>query len=227
MMSCVNPFTQSLTELILHVDNDTHKCTSGVETILQKIFSNCPLLETLKIDSEFRISLPLSILQFIGSQQNNLQTLSLKWCNLSSDVTRLLIHSLQSPHCRLYKLVLYYCTIPTTDHTQLTTAIVSSTTITHLLFIDRNIDTPSLTALASGLKHNTTIEQLAVDKYLWAFTEDQFRVLIDAVDSSAVKKLWLCDRSNYKRWFISDCTLSRKNIDIEWYSDHYILYNKW
>ena len=44
MMSCINPFTQSLTELILHVDNDTHTCTSGVETILQEIPSNCPLL---------------------------------------------------------------------------------------------------------------------------------------------------------------------------------------
>ena len=59
---------------------------------------------------------------------------------------------MQSPHCRLHKLALYDCTIPTTERTLLTTAIVSSTTITHLLFIDYNIDTPSLTALASGLK---------------------------------------------------------------------------
>ena len=187
-------------------------------------------METIKIDSGASLSLPLSIPQFIGSQQNNLHTLSLRKCSFSSDVTRTLIQSLHSPHCKLYKLALYDCTIPTTDHTQLTTAIVSSTTITHLLFIDRNIDTPSLTALASGLKHNTTIEQLAVDKcslFLGGyFTEEQFRVLIDAVDSSAVQKLWLCDSSDYKRWF-SDCTLSRKNVDIEWYSSFNDPYNKW
>ena len=228
MMSCINPFTQSLTELILHVDNDTHTCTSGVETILQEIPSNCPLLETLKIDSNIgndHISLPLSIPQFIGSQQNNLHTLSLRRCTLSSDVTRSLIHSLQSPHCKLYKLALCDCTIPTTDHTQLTTAIVSSTTITHLLFIN-DINTSSLTALINGLKHNTTIEQIAVDNHYHDFTEDQFQLLIDAVYSSAVKKLWLYDHGDCKQCF-NDCTLYRNNVDIEWYSDYSDLYNKW
>ena len=228
MMSCINPFTQSLTELILHVDKNTHTCTSGVETILQEILSTSSLLETLKIDND-NYSLSLSIPQFIGSQQNNLHTLSLRLCNLSIDVTRSLIHLLQSSHCKLYKLALYHCarTIPTTDHTQLTTAIVSSNTMTHLFFIDSKIDTPSLTALTSGLKHNTKIEQLAFDKYYHDFNEVQFRLLIDAVDSSAVKKLWL-HHSNYRRWF-SDCTLdlSRKNIEIEWYSTNKALYNKW
>ena len=227
MMSCINPFTQSLTELILHVDNDTHTCTSGVETILQEIPTNCPLLETLKIDCVVCIiSIPPAIPQFIGSQQNNIHTVSLWKCKLSIDVTRSLIHSLWSPHCKLYKLALYDCTIPTTDHTQLTTAIVSSTTITHLFFIDRNIDTPSLTALASGLKHNTTIEQLAVDKYVWDFTKDQFQVLIDAVDSNVVRKLWLYDCRCYKGWF-SVCTLYRSNVNIEWYLYYDDLYNKW
>ena len=211
-------------------NNYTHTCTSRVETILQKIPSSCPLLETLKIDRDFLISLgvfiPLSIPLFIGSQQNNLQTLSLRGCNLSSDVTWSLIHSLQSPHSKLYKLALCYCIIPTTDHTQLITAIVSSTTITHLLFIDENIDTPSLTALASGLKHNTTIQQLAVENCSKNFIEDQFQVLIDAVDSSAVQKLWLHDFRTYKRWF-SDCTLSRNNVNIEWYFYYNDLYNKW
>ena len=128
MMSCINPFTQSLTELILDIDNFlTYICTSRLEKMLQEIPSNCPLLETLKIYCSESISLPLSISQFIESQTNNLHTLSLFHCNLSSDVTRSLIHFLQSPHCKLYKLMLNWCTIPTTDHTKLITAIVSST----------------------------------------------------------------------------------------------------
>ena len=278
MMSCINPFTQSLTELILCFDMTTHTCASEVETILQKlryncprrlktlrigisfteevmlydgstriyvdydprsctsevektlqkIPSNCPLLETLKIDINFdsKISFPFSIPQFIGSQQNNLHTLLLKWCTLSSDVIKSLICSLHSPHCKLYKLALYWCIIPTTDHTQLATAIVSSTTITHLLFIDENIDTPSLTALASGLKHNTTIEQLVVENYSKHFTEDQFQVLIDAVDSSAIKNLWLYDCRDYKKW-LSDCILSRKNVNIVLCYNYEDVFNKW
>ena len=53
-------------------------------------------------------------------------------------------------------------------------------------------------------------------------------MLIDAVDSSAVEKLWLYDDSDYKMWF-SDCTLSRlNNVDIVWYKNNYHgLFNKW
>ena len=219
-------FTQ-MTELSLCITTVTDD--SSEAEVLRKIPVSCPVLKTVKIDSSVGISLSLSIPQFIGSQHSYLHTLSLRKCILNSDVTRSLIHSLQSPHCKLYKLALYDCTIPTTDHTQLTTAIVSSTTITHLLFIDENIDTPSLTALASGLKHNTTIEQLAVDKYYHDSTKEHFQLLIDAVDSSAVKKLWLNDHSDYRKWF-SDYThaLSSKHVDIEWYSYyHYDLYSKW
>ena len=245
-----NVFFTQMTELSLCITtNDSSEAakpsfcitkndSSEAAEVLAKIPVSCPVLETLKIDSRIidifsivpiggrmYISLPLP-LQLIGSQlKNNLHTLSLRGCTLSSDVTRLLVHSLQSPHCKLYKLALFDCTIPTTDYTQLTTAIVSSTTITHLLFIDENIVTPSLTALASGLKQNTTIEQLAVDKYDEYFTEDQFRVLIDAVYSSAVQKLVLCE-SLYTNWF-STCTLSRNNVDIEWFRSNDDLYNKW
>ena len=89
------------------------------------------------------------------------------------------------------KLALYDCTIPTTDRTLLITAIVSSTTITHLLFIDDDIDTPSLTALVSGLKQNKTMEELAINRHIYRFSKEQFQLLIEGVDSSAVKKLWL------------------------------------
>ena len=114
------------------------------------------------------------------------------------------------PHCRLHKLALYDSShfIPTTDRTLLTTAIVSSTTITHLLFIDRNIDTPSLAALASGLKQNRTMEELAFDnvEFPKLFSKEQFQLLIEGVDSSAVKKLWL--HYCYKK-LLSDYPLSR------------------
>ena len=218
----LSPYTR-LTTLILHLERQE----STTANTFQEIQLYHYMLEFLKIRSfslSIPIALPLSIPLFIGSQQNNLQTLSLCTCNLGSDVTRSLIDSLQSPHCKLYKLALYDCTIPTNDCTQLTTAIVSNTTLTHLLFIDEGIDTPSLKALASGLKHNTTIEQLAVDKYCHDFTKDQFQLLIDAVDSSAVKKLWLYDSFDYKCWF-SDYILDRHNV--EWYNDYYNLYNKW
>ena len=50
-----------------------------------------------------------------GISLKNLLTLSLTRCQLSSETTNSLIHSLQSPHCRLHKLALHECTIPTTD----------------------------------------------------------------------------------------------------------------
>ena len=50
-------------------------------------------------------------------EQNNLHSLSLKWCKLSSKTTSSLIHSLQSPHCKLHKISLNDCVIFATDHT--------------------------------------------------------------------------------------------------------------
>ena len=58
------------------------------------------------------------ILEGIGLyEQNNLHTLSLKGCKLSSKIASSLIHSLQSPHCKLHKISLNDCVIFTTDHT--------------------------------------------------------------------------------------------------------------
>ena len=50
-------------------------------------------------------------------EQNNLHTISLKGCKLSSKTTSSLIHSLQSPHCKLHRFSLNDCVIFTTDHT--------------------------------------------------------------------------------------------------------------
>ena len=73
----------------------------------------CDVLEIVKIGISYtRIwNFDPSISIFITPQQNNLHTLSLKYCKLSSEATSSLIRSLQSPHCRLHKLVLTgsYC----------------------------------------------------------------------------------------------------------------------
>ena len=208
-----------LTELILDIKGHY----SG-ET-LERIGLYCDVLEIVKMNcgKTFNDSNSFQSLPFIGLQQNNLHTLSLSYRWLSSEATSSLIHSLQSPHCRLHKLALYHCA--TTDRTLLTTAIVSSTTITHLLFIDFVIDTPSLTALASGLKQNRTMEELAFDKISSkTFTKDQFQLLIEGVDSSAVKKLWL--HNGYKK-LESDCQLSRDDVVVEWYRYSDNVYEKW
>ena len=207
-----------LTESILEIEEQD----SSSDETLENISLYRDVLEVLRIKSWKSIVVPL----FKGQQHNNLHTLSLDYCNLSSESTSSLIHSLQSPHCRLHKLALYVCTIHTTDHTLLTTAIVSSTTITHLLFIDYCIDTPSLTALVSGLRQNRTMEELALDKRSTSFTKEQFQLLIEGVESSAVKKLHLYSSSHYKK-LLSDCPLSRDDVVIEWYNDPNDVYKKW
>ena len=198
-----------LTETIFEIKQQDSSSNEKLENI--SLYRD--VLEILRIDGNFG---SVIVPRLIGQQQNNLHTLSLKRCNLSSKSTSSLIHCLQSPRCRLHKLTLYYCTIPITDHTLLITAIFSSTTITHLLFIDYNIDTPSLTALVSGLKQNRTMEELAINNswYSADFTKEQLQLLIEGVENSAVKKLHLY--SSYKRW-LSDCPFSRDDMVIEWY----------
>ena len=217
-LSYLSSYTKLLlTELILDFTEQ-----ESLDETLERIGLYRDVLEVVKINGNVYTfpSLP-----FVGQQQNNLHTLSLMFCKLSSEVTRSLIHSLQSPHCRLHKLALYWCAIPTTDHTLLTTAIVSSTTITHLLFIDITIDTPSLTALASSLKQNRTMEELAFNiKSLSRFTKEQFQLLIEVIDSSAVKKLWL--NNDYKE-LLRDCPLSRDDVVVEWYNDSVDVCKKW
>ena len=210
ILSQLQPFTKNLTDLKL----------AGRSSCMEigKVLDCYTLLENLRIE--------FAVINSPFIQLNNLHTLTLYHCTLSSEVTSLLIHSLQSPHCRLHKLALYHCTIPTTDCTLLTTAIVSSTTITHLLFTGKEIDTPSLTALAGGLKQNRTMEELAVNNSSCSksLPKEQFRLLIKGVDSSAVKKLWL---DTYYKKLLSDCPLSRDDVIVEWYDLPSEVYNKW
>ena len=222
ILSQLEPFTKSVTDIKLvgpKQDVRRNPVSSKEKSNFEAVLDCYPLLEELWIEHSLIQS------QFLV-QQNNLHTLTLKECNLSSEATSSLIHSLQSPHCKLHKLALYRCTIPTTDCTLLTTAIVSSTTITHLIFIDKDIDTPSLTGLASGLKQNSTMEELAFNSSLYSagFTKEQFQLLIEGVDSSAVKKLWL--QNGYKE-LLSDCPLSRDDVVVEWCDYSNEVYPKW
>ena len=222
ILSQLQPFTKSVTDIKLVGPRRgvwRNPVGSKGKAKFDAALDCYPQLEELLIENS------LIQLQFL-IQQNNLHTLTLKECDLSSEATSSLIHSLQSPHCRLHKLALYDCTSPTTDCTLLTTAIVSSTTITHLFFIDTDIDTPSLTALASGLKQNRTMEELAVNNssYTKRFMKEQFQLLIEGVDSSAVKKLWL---QNGHKKLLSDCPLSRDDVVVEWYNYFDDVYHKW
>ena len=136
-----------------------------METILQEIPSNYPRLETLKVKRDIRTSLPLPFLSLLDRNRTNSTTCHGRGLTLA--VTALChssIHYSLHMHCRLYKLALYDCAIPTTDHTQLTTAIVSSTTITHLLFIDRTIYTSGVEAVLQEIPPNCPmLETLEID----------------------------------------------------------------
>ena len=59
--------------------------------------------------------------------------------------------------------------------------------------------------------------------------EDELRVLIDAVDSSALKKLWLYNfASDYDQQYVfGDYRVYENSVDIEWCWSCDDLYNKW
>ena len=194
--------------------------------LLQWILTSCLTLETLVLHFELD-PFPLSCLipKFIELEGNSLQCLSLSRCELSSEFTSSFIHSLLSPHCKLNKLVLYNCELPP-DHIRLITSITNSNTIQHLLFICRYIDSPLFDVIAEGLKHNKTIKELAVsntqegvmkNSHDFLITEAQFKNLLEGVDGSIVKKLWL---NKYCSCWLNDGSLSR-NVNIEYYDDDY------
>ena len=114
--------------MILHLTRQDS--TDTLQEIV--LYHHVHKLESLKIDSDEFTHFPLSI----GSQQNNLHTLSLSMCNLSSVVTRSLIHYLQSPHCRLHKLTMDKYTISAPNETQQNTiSTKNNTTLCSLVTI--------------------------------------------------------------------------------------------
>ena len=198
-------------------------------TILKTELSKYTMMECFQITcySEYtRIYIPsdISPVPDFSSLKNNLFTLSLKGITLASETISLLFQFLQSPNCRLDKMVVHCCKISAPDHTRLIIAVTSCTSI-KCLSIDLITDTPLLTELANGLKHNRTLETLGIydNRNLFNlkdivddFTDDQFQVLIESVDGSAIETLWLRD---YNKERLCVYPLSRKNVKILWYDN--------
>ena len=197
-------YAKTMTGLSIHVSQHTRK-RKGVLHVLSS-----PEEDDVQ-------SISFSVLDTL-QQVCSLQTLSLRHYNFTSEFTSSLIYFLQSPHCRLSKLTMYWTsTVSSTDTYHLTMAAVTSTTITHLLLVYLDSDNSPLTALVYGLGQNRTIRELVFDSEL-RFSEHQFRMLIEAVDNSAVKKLWLNNCVFvYKEW-IGNCPFSRNDVEIVWYN---------
>ena len=116
ILSQLQPFTKSVTDIKLvgpKQDVRRNPVSSTGKANFEAALDCYPLLKELWTENSL-------IQSHFLVQQNNLHTLTLKECNLSSEATSSLIHFLQSPHCRLHKLSLCDCTIPTTDRTLLT-----------------------------------------------------------------------------------------------------------
>ena len=155
------------------------------------------------------------------SSLKNISFLSLKAITLTNEAISSLIQVLKLPHCRLDRLAVERCKISVTDHTHLITAITSCTSIRRLS-IDLITDTPLIIELAKGIKQNSTLETLGLfderrlSDNIDDFTDDQFQILIESVNSSAIETLWLRD---YNKERLGAYPLSRKNVKIKWYDN--------
>ena len=206
-------YTKTIIKLeLVHVDDDDRNSKTdekGSKHVSIPACS-CPELQELKI---INARSDFSSFLNIFSKSIYLHTILLNNCTVSSEVTTSLINCLQSLNCIVCKLVLHLLHFfghPDCD--RLTTAVVKSTTIKKLLFT--NLKVSSLKELASGLKQNGTMEEIAVGSTLADF-KDHLPNLITAVNScSAVKKLWLS--KSYREWF-GNSELSDSDAKIVWF----------
>ena len=114
-LSQLSSYTKlKLTESIfLIVEQD-----SSSDETLANISLYRDVLEILKFNETKCFVIP----QLIELQKNNLHTLSLYQCKLSSVATSSLIHSLQSPHCRLHCMTALFPLLTTPSSPQLLSA---------------------------------------------------------------------------------------------------------
>ena len=98
-----------------------------------------------------------------------------------------LVHSLTSPHSSLHKLVLWDCTIFSSDYHHLTTAIATSN-LTHFI-TDHSLhnDVSAAKGLATALTHSKTLERVVVMEL--PINNDVVRVLLEAMNHGRVEKL--------------------------------------
>ena len=190
--------------------------------LLQQMSTFCPKLRTLQIGHTCRIgsAIPLSCpVQFIESF-HTLHTLSLTQYDFTAEATQAFIYLLQSSDCKLHDLALLWCVICSSSQSQFITAIANCSTIERVILIYEYNYTSSLTALTDCLKHNKTMNELAIIDYDFGmfFTKFQLQSLLEAVYSSAVQKLWL--QEGYKT-FVSNNYRHRssRNVDIIWYEE--------
>ena len=172
---------------------------------------------------------PSSLLYSLHHNRTISTLCHLSMCKLSSEATSSLIRSLQSPHCRLHKLVLDHCTIRTTDCTLLTTAIVSSTTITHLLFIDYDFIDNSITHSTGQWSQTEQDNGRASCRDNYFYPKKFYERTVAIVDRGCRQQC--CEETvaiqyGYKE-LLSDCPLSRDDVVVEWYNSSNDVYKKW
>ena len=201
MLSQLQLYANKLTELFI-------ECFSSEPFDI--VPSNYSLLETLQLVGNWSTILSSSCLNF-SSQPNTLHTLSIKRCQLSSEATSALIHSLRSPHCVLSKLMVYQCKI-FLKQTLLAAAIFSCSTIKHYLFdVKHSGYSPPLPEMISGIKYNQTIDELAL-RDVWQFGSKEVLEFEMAIDSSDVKKLWIVKQHS------RSCLKFSRDVEIIFYS---------
>ena len=101
----------SVIELILSITKQE------IDETLEGIGLFSHVLEILTINNNYTTCFSFSTPLFLELRQNNLHTLSLTKCKLSSEATSSLIHSLLSADYKLHKLALDECATSATDHT--------------------------------------------------------------------------------------------------------------
>ena len=122
-----------------------------------------------------------------------IEGLELEDISISSRGVGVLVHSLTSPHCRLRKMWLWNCSISSIDYCHLTTAIATSN-LTQFTSSSLSIDVAAGKALARALTQSKTLEVVKV----WEDPMDcgVARALLEAMNHSSVKKLWIAQISN-------------------------------
>jgi len=117
-----------------------------------------------------------------------IEELELGNVSISSRGVGVLVHSLTSPHCRLHNLVLKSCTISSSDYCHLTTAIATSN-LKHFYSSYLSIDVAAGKALARALTQSKTLEEVVV--LVDPMDNEVARALVEAMNHSSVKKLWI------------------------------------
>ena len=105
----------------------------------------------------------------------------------SGACVEVLVHSLTSPHSSLHELVLWNCTISSSDYHHLTTAIATSNLTHFTTYRSLHNDVTAAKGLATALTHSKTLEEVEVFEY--PISNDVVRVLAEAMNHSRVKKL--------------------------------------